>query len=196
MKKFGIIMSIIAVLAVAGCASSGGGSAPAAGGGDEGGPGLTVDLSTVSVAILDKKANTIIGTPTPGVRNAEPFVQNYDDLFIILPELSEDVTKYSRITIKAKYFNAAGEEVPQGDGNAMLSVIEDVNDSANIRGGGAEGVYKNIPLKTYNVGGFSSAISSDKGMRIRYSRAPGGILFQCSNTSIKFIEVTEITFHN
>jgi len=195
MKKFGIIMSIIAVLAIAGCASSGGGSA-AASGGDEGGPGYTVDLSTVKVAILDKKANTIVGTPVPGVRNAEPFTQNYDDLFIILPEFPEDVTKYQRITIRAKYFDANGEEIPAGDGNAMVSVIEDVNDSANIRGGAAEGVYKNIPFKQYNVGGFSGTAHTDKGARLRYSRAPGGILFQNSNTGVKFIELTELIFHN
>lgn len=193
MKKISVILAALVVLTFVGCASSGGGASASSGGGGS----YTVDLSTLKVVPLDKQT-AAVGAPIPGatVKNLQPFVQNYDDLFVVLPEFPVDVTKYGRITIRAKYYDANGEEIPQGDGNAMLSVIENINDAKNIRGGAAEGVYPNIPLKQYNLGGFSGTVSTDKGARIRYSRAPGGILFQCSNVGVKYIEVTEITFHD
>jgi len=168
-------------------------SSSSAGGGE---PPYVVDLDTLQVAPLGQ--GDIVGTPVPGRRNTNAFTKNYDDLFIVLPQFPVDVTKYSRLTLKAKYFNAAGEEITQADGQAMVSVIEDitVKDSKFIRGGGAEGIYPNIPIKEYNVGGYSSTLSKDKGARMRYSKAPGGILFQNSNTGVKFIEVTGIIFHN
>jgi len=168
-------------------------SSAAAGSGE---PPFVVDLSTLQVAPLGP--GDVVGTPVPGIRNENPFTKNYDDLFIVLPEFPVDVTKYARLTIRAKYFNADGVEIEQGDGNAMVSVIEDitVTDSKFIRGGGAEGSYPNIPIKEYNVGGYSSTLSKDRGARIRYSKTPRGVLFQNSNTGVKFIEVTGIIFHN
>jgi hypothetical protein len=195
MKKISAILAILVALTVIGCGTTGGAAASSSGGG--GGDPFSVDLSTLKVVPLNKQTNEI-GAPIPGatVRNPSPFTQNYDDLFVLLPEFPVDVTKYTRITIRAKYFNDKGEEISQGDGNAMVSVIENVSDAKNIRGGGAEGIYPNIPLKQYNLGGFSGTVSTDKGARIRYSRAPGGILFQNSNVGVKFIEVTEIIFHD
>ena len=197
MKKLGVIISIFAILAIAGCASSGGGSSSGGGGGAGG--SYSVDLSTVKVVPLDKQTGAV-GAPIPGatVKNLQPFAQNYDDLFIIFPEFPVDVTKFQRVTIRAKYYDANGEEVPPGDGNAMLSIIEDVNvkDSKLIRGGAAEGVYPNIPFKQYNLMGFSGTVHTDKGARVRFSKAPGGVLFQNSNLGVKFIELTEFTFHD
>ena len=193
MKKLGIIISILAMLAVAGCASSGGKSSSGGGEGDF----YTVDLSTVKVHAL--LPGDILGEPTGGtVKNLTPFTKNYDDLFIIFPQFPVDVTKFSRVTIRAKYYDANGEEIPPGDGNAMVSIIEDVNvkDSKLIRGGAAEGVYPNIPFKQYNTMGFSGTAHTDKGARVRFSKAPGGVLFQNSNLGVKYIELTEFTFHN
>jgi len=193
MKKISAILAILVALTVIGCGTTGGAAAASSGGG---GDPFSVDLSTLKVVPIGD--GDVIGAPIPGatVRNPTPFTKNYDNLFILLPEFPVDVTKYTRITIRAKYFNDKGEEINQGDGNAMVSVIENVNDAKNIRGGSAEGIYPNIPLKQYNLGGFSGTVSTDKGARIRYSRAPGGILFQNSNVGVKFIEVTEIIFHD
>jgi len=192
MKKLGIIISIVAILAVAGCASSGGGSS--SGGGD--GDFYIVDLSTVKVVAL---VNDVIGQPTGGtVKNLTPFTKQYDDLLIVFPEFPVDVKKFSRMTVRGKYYDANGEEIAAGDGNAMLSILEDatVTDSKLIRGGAAEGAYPNIPFKQYNFMGFSGTIHSNKGARIRFSKGPGGILFQSSNTTVKFIELTDVIFHN
>ena len=192
MKKLGVIFAIVAIAALVGCASTGGGSSGGAAAG--GAAPYVVDLKTLSVAPMGQGDK--VGTPVPGIRNTAPFTKNYDDLMIVLPTFPVDVTQYQRITIRAKYFNDKGEEIAQGDGNAMVSVIEDINDSANIRGGAAEGSYKNVPLKEYNVGGYSSQSTKDRGSRIRYARAPGGLLFQNANRDVKFIEVSAIIFHN
>jgi hypothetical protein len=195
MKKLGVIISIFAILVIAGCASSGGGSSSGGGGGE--GESYSVDLSTVKVHAL--LPGDILGEPTGGTtKNVTPLTKNYDDVFIIFPQFPVDVTKFQRVTIRAKYYDANGEEIPAGDGNAMVSIIEDVNvkDSKLIRGGAAEGVYPNIPFKQYNTMGFSGTVHTDKGARVRFSKAPGGVLFQNSNVGVKFIELTEFTFHD
>jgi hypothetical protein len=172
MKKIGIILAIaIALTLVVGCASSGGSSSS---GGD-------LEPYSVDLSIL------------PLVKNKTPFAKNYDDLLIEFPTLPVDVTQYKRITINCKYFNGNDEEIPQGDTNAMVSLIYDVK--GDIRGP-EMGPGKNTPLKEFNVGGFSGAVSSAKGTRITLSQPLGAILFQNSNVSVKYIEVTEITFHN
>jgi len=193
MKKISAILAALIVLTFVGCASSGGGSTGGSSSGGGGGDAYSVDLSQLKVVRLGDKDE--IGAPTGStVRNTEPFTRNYDNLMIVFPEFPVDVTKFGRITIRAKYFNADGGEIQQADGNAMVSLIEDIN--GDLRGGSGEGVYPNIPLKQYNVGGFSGQASTDRGSRVRLGKAPGGILFQNSNANVKFIEVTEITFHN
>jgi hypothetical protein len=75
----------------------------------------------------------------------------------------------------------------------MVSLIYDLK--GDIRGP-EMGPGKNTPLKEFNVGGVSGSVSSEKGVRITLTQQPGAILFQNSNAGVKFIEVTEITFHN
>jgi len=194
MKKISAILAVLVVLTFVGCASSGGGSAggSSAGGGGEG-ESYSVDLSTLKVYAIQQ--GDVLGEPTGGtVKNVEPFSKNYDDLMIVFPAFPVDVTAFQRITIKVKFFNADGGEMMSGDGMGMLSLIEDIN--GDLRGGSGEGTYPNIPLKQYNLGGASGTASTDRGARVRLGKAPGGLLIQNSNTNVKFIEVTGITFHN
>jgi len=174
MKRIGIILAIVVALTlVVGCASSGGSSA--GGGGGNAAP-YSVDLSTL-----------------PLVKNKTPFKQIYDDLLIEFPKLPVDVTQYKRVTINCKYFNEKGDEIAQGDTNAMVSLIYDLK--GDIRGPDM-GPGKNTPLKEFNVGGYSGMVSTEKGVRINLTQPLGAILFQNSNPGVKYIEVTEITFHN
>jgi len=136
----------------------------------------TVDLSTL-----------------PMVRNEKPFTKRHDDLLIPFPEFPVDVASYSRITIRAKYFDSNGNEIRQNDDNVMVTLIYDVN--GDIRGP-SNGTGSNTPLKEFHVGGFSGNVHRDRGVRIRLRQAPGAILFQNANPSVKYIEVTEITFHD
>jgi len=192
MKKLSVIFVILAVLAIAGCASSGGGGGSSGGAAASGGAEpFSVDLSTVQVASWSYTTKEV-GTPAPGVKNAEPFSRQYDGIVIVLPELS-NVTAYKRVTIRCKYFNAVGEEIPQDNGKAMVVIAYDLTGDLE---GPQMGTGPNTPLKEMNVGGFSGIVNTDKGSRVNLGKAPGGLLFQSSDGSVKFIEVTEITFHD
>jgi len=189
MKKLGIILAILAALTVVGCQTTGGAAKPAAAA--AGGAPFSVDLSTVQVASWSY-ATKAVGTPVAGVRNVQPFERQYDGVLVVLPELS-NVTAYQRVTIRGKYFKADGEEIEQSDGQAMVVIAYDITGDLE---GPAQGAGPNTPYKEFNLGGFSSIVSTDKGARIRLGKAPGGILLQCSNAGVKFIEITEITFHD
>jgi len=139
---------------------------------------LTVDLKTL-----------------PLTRNAAAFTKNYDDLFIEFPAWPSTInwTAFNRVIIKAKYFDANNKEIRQADGKAMVSLIEDPK--GDIRGPGDAVPSPNIPFKTFNLGGSSSAISTNNGSPVRFTKAPGAILFQNADVGVKFIEVEEITFY-
>jgi hypothetical protein len=177
MKKLSVIIAVMALLAFAGCASGGGKAVDPA---DL--PPYAVDISTL-----------------PVVKNEKPFTKNYDDFMVRLPDFPVDVTKYQRMTIRAKVFNAAGEQIPfEYSQNCMVSVIinPDVPD-AQIRTEGP-----NVPLKEFNVAPDfvpsrqASDVSSDRGVRVRLTAPPKALLFQNAGDQVKFIEVTEIVFHN
>jgi len=139
---------------------------------------LTVDLKTL-----------------PMVRNATPFTKQYDDLFIEFPAWPSTInwTVFNRVIIKAKYFDANNNEIRQADGKAMVSLIEDPK--GDIRGPGDAVPSPNIPFKTFNVGGSSSPVSGNNGSAVKFTKAPGAILFQNADANVKFIEVQEITFY-
>ena len=170
MKKLGFILAVLVILTFAACASSGG-----SGGGSAAEP-FVVDLST-----LDR------------VRNERPFTKNFDDLLIPLPRFDVDVTQYSRITIRAKYFDQNGVEIMQQDSVAMVTLILDLDD--DIRGP-ANGPGPNTPVKEFNVGGFSGTIHLNRGVRINLKHSPDAILFQNNDASTGFIELTTLVFHN
>jgi len=199
MKRIGIILAIvIALVCMVGCPSTGGGggdAARSAGGADS----YSVDLSTLTQIVNDpprqyedllKSGNYKTST---ALKNPAPFARKYDNLLFLLPQFPVDVTKFKRVTINCKYYTAGGEEIGQGDTKAMVTLILDPK--GDLRGPDM-GPGKNTPVKEFNVGGFSGLVSSDKGVRIALSQPPGAILFQNSDDSVKFIEITEITFHN
>jgi hypothetical protein len=176
MKKIGVILTIaIALTLVVGCASSGGSSGGKA-------ASATPDLKPYSVDL----------TTLPFVRNAKAFTRNYDDLIIRFPEFPVDVTKYTRVTITCKYFDAAGEEMEQSDTKAMVSLVYDPDSKDRGPDMGPGG---NAALKEMNVGGYSGLVNTDKGTRVRLTKAPGAIILQNSHIDVKFIELTGITFH-
>jgi len=198
MKKIGIVLAIvIALTLVIGCASSG----AASGGGKSGGADkpYSVDLSKMIQIVNDPprqyedQLKSGQYKTVSSLRNPAPFARKYDNLLFLFPELPVDVTKYKRVTINCKYYNAKNEEVAQGDTRAMVTLILDPK--GDLRGPDM-GPGKNTPLKEFNVGGFSGLVSTDKGTRITLSQAPGAILFQNSDDIVKFIELTQITFHN
>jgi len=176
MKKLGVILAILAVLAlVAGCASSGGGAGSSKSSGGAALKPYSVDLKTL-----------------PFTRNAKPFTRKYDDMIIFFPEFPVDVTQYSRVTITCKYFDADGVELPQSDTKAMVSFLYDAKGGR----GPDMGPGGNAPLKELNVGGFSGLVDKDRGVRVKLTKPPEVIILQNSDLDVKFIELTSIVFHN
>ena len=175
MKKFVVIVALISVLVLIGCGSTGRAAEPT-----DLEP-FIVDLSTL-----------------PLIRNAEPFEQNYGDFMIRFPEFPVDLTRYSRVTIRAKCFDLDGNEMEfTYQNNAMVSLIIDPDvPDAQIRTEGP-----NVPLKEFNVTPDASTrqstdVSTSRGVRVRMSRNPGAILFQNAGREVGFIEVVAIVFHN
>lgn len=174
MKKIGIFTAIaFALTLVAGCTS-----APAA---KSGGTAAALKPYTVDLKTL------------PFVKNAKAFTRNYDDLIIPLPEFPVDVTKYKRVTITCKYYDAAGAEIQQSDTKAMVSLLYDGKSKDRGPDMGPGG---NAPLKEFNVGGYSGLVNTDKGVRILLTKAPEVIILQNCHLDVKFIELTGIIFHN
>jgi len=138
---------------------------------------LTVDLSTL-----------------PATRNAAPFTRAWDNFFIQFPPWPANInwSNFNRAIIRIKYFDENGVEIRQSDSRAVAILVYDpAGDIFGLPNGGPS---SNIPLKELNVGGGSGMVHRDNGARISLDRAPGGINFQNNDLSVRFIEVTEITF--
>jgi len=173
MKKIGIVLAFVVALALLGCPSQPPPPAPA--------PAVALTSYTIDLGSL------------PAKRNAKAFAKNYDDFLIELPKIPVDLTQFKRATITCKYFDAAGKEIAQSDGQAMVTLI--IDPKGDIRGPDM-GPGNNTPLKEFNIGGGSGLVSSERGVRINLKQQPGAILFQNTNANVKFIEVTEITFRS
>nr|AFK83731.1 excinuclease ABC subunit A [uncultured bacterium 35A20] len=171
-----VVLVLVVFLAATAFAFAGGGQQSSSSG--DGAPPYNVDLSTL-----------------PMTKNTVAMTKAWEDFIIPLPELPGfDATKYSRVTINAKYYGADGSEMTPSDSKVMVTLIYDVN--GDIRGP-EMGAGPNTPLKEFNVGGFSGAVSTDRGVRVKLTKQPGAINFQPnSGSNVAFIEITQLTFHN
>ena len=175
MKKIAFALVSLVVAAAIGFVGCAGGPRPAAGPPPE---PFSIDFEA-------------LGIPT---RNEEAFTQRWDDFFIALPEFPEiDFTRFSRVTMTANYFDIDGNMLEHADDLVMVTIVYD---PAGDWRGPPDGPGPNTPLKQFNVGGPFGSIHTERGSILRLTRAPGGILFQNSQLHVRYIEVTEITFHN
>jgi hypothetical protein len=143
-----------------------------------------------SVSLFAQDRLTVDLKTLPLTRNAAAFTRNYDNLVIEFPAWPATVNfaNFNRVIVKVKYFDGNNKELEQKDGQGMASLFIDPKGDIFTDGS------PNLLLKVTNVGGYSSSISRDNGMAVRFTKAPGGLLLQNSNADVKFIEVTEITF--
>jgi len=200
MRKIGIVLAIFVGLTfIVGCPSTGGGSGGDASRSADGADSYSVNLSTLTQVVNEpsKGYENLLKSgnykTSSALKNPEPFTGMYDSLLFLFPSFPVDVTKYKRVTINCKYYNSKNEEIGQADTKAMVTLVLDPK--GDLRGPDM-GPGKNTPLKEFNVGGYSGLVSSDKGVRVTLSQPPGAILFQNSANDVKFIEVTQIVFHN
>jgi len=175
MKRVLLVVVVLLMTSMLVFAGGGKDKGAAAGGGE---PAFIVDISKLKP-----------------LRNEKPLTAAWSDHMILLPQdvLPSDLSKYTRVTIAAKFFNAAGEPVEAADSMAMVTVIYDP--SGDIRGP-SMGPGANTPVKEFNVGGFSGTIHKDRGIRMTFSQAPGAILFQNNPGGAVFIELASFVFHN
>jgi len=176
MKKMGIVFVTLMVAATIGFVGCGGTPrAPAVPPAEP----LTVDLSLLAE-----------------VRNPVAFTQRWDDFLIVFPEGmfdGVDFRAFQRVTITANYFDIDGNQLDHGDDLVMVTLIYDP--LGDLRGP-PDGPGPNTPLKQFNVGGPFGSIHTERGSIMRLTRTPGAVLFQNSQLHVRYIEVTEITFHN
>jgi len=167
MKKLGVVFAIIAIVALAGCATA------------------------TSSKKMSEKPFSVDVSKLSLTKNAKVFSKEYDDLLIPLPEFSDvDFTKYRRVTVQVKFFNRNNVEVdPSWNANAMVSLVynKDVEDK-DLRSG------PNVPFKTVNLG--MEKISTEEGAVIILSKAPAAILLQNSSIDIGYVQLTALIFHN
>jgi len=185
-----------------GASSSGGGynAAGSAGVASNGLP-LKVDLLKLSTLKTDSDGNASTALrgnyqKLSGVKNETPLTKSMSDVLIFLPReaLPADLSKYKRLTITCKYYDAAGREIPQGDAQVILTMVYYLN--SDIRGP-SNGPGTNTPVKEFNVGGPSGTINTDKGVSVNFkSQPPEAVIFQNVNPNIAFIEMTSMVFHN
>jgi len=161
---------------------------------------IKVDLSKLSTINIDSgsSAETALKgsyTKLEGVRNRAPLTKEGSDVLILLPPeaLPSNLLKYNRLTITAKYYDAANREIPQSDSQVMVTVIYYLN--SDIRGP-SNGPGTNTPIKEFNVGGPSGQINKDSGIKINFRQQPEAIMLQNTNPNVAFIELTSIVFHN
>jgi len=187
MRKFGLIIAIIA-LAFAGCASGGGGGG---GGGGASGDAYVVDLSTMTLYAVTTGPDKL-GAPIGNfVKNQEPLTKSWEDVMLVFPSDLPDLTKYTRVTVVVKYYGPDGAELLAADSMGMASMIYDTNANWRADSGG------NTVFKEFNIGGFSGMLHKPRGVRIGLSKNPGALLLQRNSGSpAAFIEVVAIAFHN
>jgi len=183
MKKFVIILAVLAAFSLAGCASSGsGGTEP-----------FVVDLTKLTqYQRLDgDKLGQSYGNL---LRNQTAFTRSWQGFLIRFPADFVDIKKYSRLTLAVKYFNAAGAEITPRDSMGQVTIIYDVNGDWH---GPSMGPGHNTPVKEMNVMGFSGIIQQDRGIRHTMDKVPQAIFIQrAQDDSVAFIELTRIVFHN
>jgi len=142
---------------------------------------FTVDISTL-----------------PFVRNEVAFTRQWDDLIIPFPEGTFDgidLRAFQRVTIRADYFDVDGNFIEPDNDFAMVVLVYDLSrnfgDSPDGMGPGP-----NSPVRQLNLGGSWGSVHTEQGSLIRLTRAPEAIVFHNSSMHVRYIEVTEITFHN
>jgi hypothetical protein len=190
MKKLTVtLIAALLVFGLSGCASS---SAEKTADGPPVQP-YSVDLSTLTMVKV--VGNKVDPTPTGDtVKNSVPLTAQWGDVMMLFGPFPDDIdwTRFTRVTIRATGYSGNGTPVPAGSGGIMVSLIYDI--TGDIRGP-EMGPGRNTPLKAFGLGG-TGTVHTPKGMSVRLTQAPQAILFQNSVTTVSFIEVTAIIFHD
>jgi hypothetical protein len=176
MKKSWIIFAVIALItafAVIGCASTGGGK--------------KLDRYTADLSKFEMIKNT---TPIPAV----------DRGFLIpFPEFPVDITQFRRITVRAKAYDARGNDITAWSDNGVLRMHWDLSlpdgdgpgqlkNNANVLFTEVNCGYEGLGQITHNEGVIAGMTPGGP--------VPAGLSIESNSANVKFLEITQITFHN
>jgi hypothetical protein len=172
MKRLLVIFAIIALVtaSVIGCGSMGGGG---------GGAKLDrykADLSTFEI-----------------IKNQTALTKQWDGYKVPFPEFPVDITQFRRITVRLRTFNDAGHDITGWSASGVVRVVWNLD----LPESGLKAA-ANVIINEVN-GGFEGLgqISSNEGVLMgRLSKVPAGLYVECNSADVKFIEITEIIFHN
>lgn len=182
MKKISVVLTALTVAAVVGLTGCAG-SPP---------------QQQAPVIELASEPFTVDLSLLPLVRNEEPFTQQWDNLVIQFPEGmfdGIDMRAYTRVTIRADYFDENGDFIEPDNDFVMVVLVYDLE--VNF-GDSPDGVSPgpNSPLRQLHIGGEWGSIHTEQGSPNGLMRAPDAIVFHNISTHVRYVEVTEITFHN
>jgi len=194
MKKILLIAVVLLMTSMLVFAGGGKDKGAAAGSGEA---PFIVDLKTLQlIEIINQdnpaKVGQLLGNQ---LRNPNPIERTWQCIVWVFPENFVDVTKYTHVTVTAKYFDADGNELAPADSMSQVVFLYEVADSDWH--GPSAGPGPNTPFKEGNLMGFSGMVHKDRGSRHGMNRAPKGILIQrAQDRRVLFIELTSIVFHN
>jgi len=186
MKK---VLLIAVVLLMTSALAFAGGKKDSGGGSGE--APFIVDLKTLSAA--EVASGDKVGKTLSGLKNETAFTKPWDNFIVLFPENFVDVSKYQRVTITVKVYDASGNPMEPADSQVQVNFVKDINGDWR---GPPNDPGPNTPLKAQNVGGFSGLVNKDRGIRHGCSVAPAGMIVQAAQAAPAFIELTGIIFHN
>ncbi|MCL2765330.1 MAG: hypothetical protein FWD40_08650 [Treponema sp.] len=192
MKKFVVIIAIIAIIVLAGCASTGRPELP----------GEKLDRLDVDLSKL------------PSLRNANAFTKAWDDFIIdfegVLPE-ADDVNwaYFTRFKVVIDMLDANGNVMTFADFNnmAMMTLVYNLEGIVaggpdvrpNLRGGDPGINIGNAAQKQFNLMGSWSNVHT-RGCMIALRARPAGLLLQVTGeghrAGIRHIQIKEAIFYN
>jgi hypothetical protein len=171
MKRLGIFFAIIALVtafSVIACTSTGGGGSKL--------ERYKADLSTFEI-----------------IKNQTPLTKQWDGFKIPFPEFPEDITQFRRITVRARAYNDLGHDITGWSANGVLRLVWDLNLP--------EGDLKKSPNVIFNevncgFEGLGQVTTNEGVLMGRLSKLPAGFFIECNSEDVKYLEITEVIFHN
>lgn len=172
MKKFGILLAVVAIVAIgfAGCASTGGDAA------SDANQRYDVDLTLLKET-----------------KNPTAFESIYGVWEVPFPEFPVDIKQFKKVTMTAKAYDADGNDITAWTANAQVKLVMNFDEPWESAG-------PNVIFHELNVGypGLGP-MTMDAGVSTffgAFETLPQGFIIQNSANEVKFIEITSLIFHN
>jgi hypothetical protein len=188
MRKLIVVLAVLLAasftVAMVSCESTGGGKS-----GGELKP-FNVDLSKLTI-VPESGNNPNKAAAFKGVRNTAPLERAWRWFVVSFDEgaLPANITDYSRVTVTVQCYDEDGNEIEGADSNVQIAMFYNIEGELHADGN------RNLIFKEQNVGGYSGLLNKDRGVRVRLSGPPGGLVIQAAQNVPAFVEVTSVTFH-